>query len=283
MTTWNDRLLPHPLLAPWTDDYPEASFTAQVPHAVINNGKQINLTIKYHLTSQSLRDLILKGKAHYVGLVACAKTFSRNSYPCEQEDDLCILDAQDFSEELKLTPYVVAKQPIEGYTSPELVEEITRFKPGGFHIPAGSILAVGNSTEVELEEGGSPFAVIDLVADTTVDGGTFKVDLEDNRIKVYMAPEDKDQIEALRQHGEQSWEMAVLFPSIYLHAISEALRNLDYYAENRWARTMQRVLERHNIAVDADELKSNALTYAQTLMDRPVGTLMKALSREEEG
>ena len=71
---------------------------------MINNGKQINLTIKYHLTSQSLRDLISEGKAQYVSLVACAKTFSRNSYPCENEDDFCILDAQDFSEELKLTP-----------------------------------------------------------------------------------------------------------------------------------------------------------------------------------
>ena len=283
MTTWNDRLLPHPLLAPWTDDYPEATFTAQVPHAVINNGKQINLTIKYHLTSQSLRELIMEGKAHYVSLVACAKTFSRNSYPCEHADDLCILDAQDYSEELKLTPYVVAKQPIEGFSSTELAEEITLIKPGGFHIPVGSILAVGNSTEIELEEGGSPFAVIDLVADSNVNNGTFKVDLDDNRIKVYMAPGDKDQIEALRQHGEHSWEMAVLFPSIYLHAISEALRNLAYYSENRWTRTMRKAMERHNIIVDDDELKANALTHAQTLMERPMETLMKALSREEEG
>ena len=282
MTTWNDRLLPHPLLAPWTDDYPEATFTAQVPHAVINNGKQINLTIKYHLTSQSLLNLISEGRAHYVSLVACAKTFIRNSYPCENEDDLCILDAHDFSEELKLTPYVVTKQPIDGFTSAELVEEITRFKPEGFNIPAGSILAVGSSTAVELEEGGSPFAVIDLVADTNVDSGTFKVDLDDNRIKVYMAPVDKDLIEALRQHGEKSWEMAVLFPSIYLHAISEALRNLAYYPHNRWARTMQGALERHNIVADYDELKDNALTHAQALMERPVGTLMKALSREED-
>ena len=282
MTTWNDRLLPHPLLSPWTDDYPEASFTAQVPHAVINNGKQINLTIKYHLTSQSLRELILEGKAHYVSLVACAKTFSRNSYPCEHEDDFCILDGHDYSEELKLTPYVVAKQPIEGFSSAELAEEITHFKPDGFDIPAGSILAVGNSTEIELEEGGSPFAVIDLVADANVESGTFKVDLDDNRIKVYMAPGDKDLIEALRQHGEHSWEMTVLFPSIYLHAISEALRNLADYPKHRWARTMRRALERHNVMVDDDELKANALTHAQTLMERPVGTLMKALSREEE-
>lgn len=283
MTTWNDRLLPHPLLAPWTDDYPEANFTAQVPHAVINNGKQINLTIKYHLTSQSLRELISEGKAQYVSLIACAKTFSRNSYPCDHEDDLCILDAQDYSEELKLTPYVVAKQPIEEYASDEFATEITHIKPDGFHIPEGSILAVGNSTEVELEEGGSPFSVIDLVADPRVDSGTFKVDLDDNRIRVYMAPGDKDRIEALRQHGEHSWEMAVLFPSIYLHAVAEALRNLADFPDSRWSRTIRRALERHNIIADDEDLKSNALTHAQTLMERPVGTLMTALSREEDG
>ena len=283
MTTWNDRLLPHPLLAPWTDDYPEASFTAQVPHAIINNGKQLNLTIKYHLTSQSLRQLIVEGKAHYVSVISGAKTFNRSSFPCDHEDDLCILDAENYSEELKLTPYVVAKQPIEKFVSADVADEIVQIKPNGFHIAAGSILAVGNSTVIELEDGGSPFAVIDLVEDPKVDNGTFKVELDDNRIKVYMATEDKARIEALRQHGQNSWEMAVLFPSLYLHAVAEALRNLADYPEHRWNRTMRRAVERHNIIADDEELKSNALVHAQTLMEKPVGTLITALSREEDG
>ena len=58
MTIWNDRLLPYPLLAPWTDDYGEAVFLASVPHAVINNGVSINVTIKYHLTSPTLQELV---------------------------------------------------------------------------------------------------------------------------------------------------------------------------------------------------------------------------------
>ena len=281
MTTWNDRLLPHPLLAPWTDDYPDATFTAQVPHAVINNGIQINLTIKYHLTSQFLRTLITEGYAHFVSVIGCTRTFSRNSQTCDQEDDLCILDASDFAESLKLTPYVVTKQPVEGFISDELAKEITLIKPVGFDIPAGSILAVGNSTDIELEEVGSPFSVIDLVASNSIDSGTFQVDLDDNRIKVHMPPEDKNRIETLRQHGDQSWEMAVLFPSIYLHAVSEALRNLEHYPEHRWSRTMRAALNRHNINVDDEELKISALTHAQTIMERPVGTLMTALSREE--
>ena len=124
MTTWNDRLLPHPLLAPWNDDYTDATFNAQVPHAVLNNGERINLTVKYHLTSQALRELVANGKAQYVGLIACAKTFNRNSYATDQEDELYILDAADYAEELKLTPYVVAAQRIEGFIAPEHNEEI---------------------------------------------------------------------------------------------------------------------------------------------------------------
>lgn len=282
MTTWNDRLLPHPLLAPWNDDYVDCAFNAQVPHAVLNNGESINLTVKYHLTSLALRNLVAEGKAQYVGLIACAKTFKRNSYATDQEDELYILDATDYADELKLTPYVMATQPIERFVAPEHNQEIRQLKPDGFDIAPGSILAVGNSTDVTLEEGGSPYSVIDLVADTNIDAGTFKVELDDNRLKVHMAPKDKSRTEALRLHGQNSREMAILFPSIYLHAITEALRNLSEHPHRRWAQTMLKALERHGIDVDEEELQINALTYAQTLMEKPVGTLMTALDREEE-
>ena len=282
MTTWNDRLLPHPLLAPWTDDYDDAIFTAQVPHAVLNNGRQINLTVKYHLTSELLRQLVTEGKAQYVGVIACDKTFSRNSFPSNQEDELYILDASQFADELKLTPYVVATQPIEGFISAEHNLEVREIKPEGFTISAGSILAVGDSTNVPLEEGGSPYSIIDLVSNPKVEIGDFIVDLKDNRIKIHMAPECKQQAEAMRQHGRLSLEVATLFPGVYLHAITEALRNLEGHQEYHWAQAIWRALDYHNISQDDEELKSNALTHAQKLMEKPLGKLLTAFSKEEE-
>ena len=83
-------------------------------------------------------------------------------------------------------------------------------------------------------------------------------------------------------HGQNSTEMAILFPSLYLHAITEALRNLSEHSHRRWAQTIMKALERNDIDMDLDELQINALTYAQTLMEKPVGTLMTALDREEE-
>ena len=279
---WNDRLLPHPLLAPWTDDYGDAEFVVNVPHAVLNNGKQINLTIKYHLTSEHLRGVIAEGSAHYVGLLACPRTFSRDAVPATIEDDLYVLDAGDYADEIRLTPYVIATKRIEGFNSDEFAEEFKVVKPGGFSIQPGSILAVGDSMTIALEEGGSPHSVIDLVPDDKVERGSFTVNLDDNRIKIHVEPEDKKKIEAFRQRGQGSQEMAVLFPAIYLHAVTEALRNLDDYPDKHWASTMRKALERHGIEDDLEELECRALMHAQKLMEMPMGTLLKAFGSGEE-
>ena len=280
---WNDRLLPHPLLTPWTDDYGDAEFKVNVPHAVLNNGKQINLTIKYHLTSEHLRGVIAEGSAHYVGLLACPRTFSRDAVSATIEDDLYVLDAGEYADEIRLTPYVIATKRIEGFNSDEFAEEFKVVKPGGFNIQPGSILAVGDSLTIALEEGGSPHSVIDLVPDDKVERGSFTVNLDDNRIKIHVDPEDKKKIEAFRQRGQGSREMAVLFPAVYLHAVTEALRNLDEYPDTHWASTMRKALERHGIIEDDPEiLRYKALKHAQKLMEMPMGTLLKAFDSGEE-
>ena len=283
MTIWNDRLLPYPLLAPWTDDYGEAVFLVRVPHAVINNGANINVTIKYHLTSQTLLELVANGQAQYAAVIVCEKTFHRNTYVTSQEDDLQILNAGDYNSEVKLTPYIVSTQPIENFISGEHTEEIRDIKPEGFDIPAGSILAVGNSANIRLDEGGSPYSVIDLVADHNIEDGAFNIDLDDNRIKIHLSVADKNRLETLRQQEERKNDMqAIFFPAVYLHAVTEALRNLENHQGMHWEQTMRRALEKHNITVDNEELVDKAYIYAQVLMEKPVGSLLTVLASKEE-
>ena len=218
-----------------------------------------------------------------MALITCSGTWDRQAYPTRQEDDIQILDAGDYAGELEFTPYIVSAQRIEGFISGEHAEEFRRGKPEGFDIPAGAILAVGDSVRITLDEGGSPYSVMDLVNAPNIETGSFQVSLDDNRIKIHMAPGDKDRIEALRQRGERSAEMAALFPAVYLHAVIEALRNLPEHPDSQWAGTMRQALENHNISVDDEELKSNALKYAQTLMDKPIGTFLTAfIDRAEE-
>lgn len=283
MTTWNSREIPYPLLAPWTDDYGDKEFGVQVPHAVLNNGKEISLTIQYRLTSQYLLELVSAGKAQYLALVSCSKTSMRSAYPSTQHQDVHVLNATDYSESIELRPYLVATENIVGFTSDEHAPEFGLFKHGGFDIPPASILAVGEPSRVTLEEGDSPNSVIDLVSNPQIEDGRFEVDLTDHRIKVYVSPNDKNRIEKIRDRDKDKtgFEMATLFPSIYLHAVTEALRNISEHPNERWVRTMRDSIAKHNINVDDEELKDNALSHAQTLMDRPVGRLLKSFDREE--
>lgn len=285
MTTWNSRQLPYPLLAPWTDDYGDKEFSAVVPRAVLNDGKEISLTIKYRLTSQYLLDLISAGKAQYLALVSCSKTSMRFAYPSTQDEDVHVLDnAGDYSGLIVLRPYIATVENINGFTSDEHAAEFGYFKPDGFDIPPTSILAVGDPSRVTLEDGPSPNSVIDLVSNPKVEDGKFEVDLSDHRIKVYVSPNNKNRIEAIRDRDKNKTgaEMATLFPSIYLCAVTEALQNLSDHPEARWVDTMRRSLETHNITVDDEELKNSALSYAQTLMERPLGMLLKAVINQED-
>ena len=282
MTTWNPRYLPYPLLAPWNDDYGDSAFSAIVPQAVLSNGTAISFTIKYNLTSQYLQELIAEGKANYVALVTCSKTFSRNTYPSNQDEDVHILDAANYTEEIRLFPYVVATQRINGFTSDEHAEEFKQFKPDGFNIAPASILAIGEEKRITLKEDNNPYSIIDLVSNPKIDNGVFDMNWDEQRIKIQVSPDNKKQIEAIRKKGNADAEKATLFPAIYLHAITEALRKLPEYPDSGWASSIRRSLEKLDITADDEEVKSNALKYAQQLLENPVGKLLTAFANKEE-
>ena len=284
MTTWNERTLPYPLLAPWTNDYVNADFTASVPNAILQNGRHINLTVKFNLTSHALRELVSNDQAKYVALINCSRTFSREEYPADQDDEAVIfLESGDYDQELDLTPYVVAVQEIKGFIAAEHADEFRLHKSNGFDIPSAAILAVGDSSRITLEDGGSVESIIDLARNDRVEAGTFVIDLGDNRITIYVSKRDKEKIETLRMQGISSTEMAALFPAIYLHAVVEALQSLAVsdHADKQWTHSIRRALERASIKVDDDELKSNALKYAQILMRQPVGRFLTAFTNPD--
>ncbi|MDE2864342.1 MAG: hypothetical protein OXR05_04520 [Gemmatimonadota bacterium] len=283
MSTWNHRLLPHPLLAPWSDDYPGKRFETSVPHAVLHNGKDIVFTVKYNLTSQYLASLISDGLAEFVGILTCSRTAVRNAYRTNQADEVYVVSSKDYSREMRFQTFVIAVKDTHGFISPEHADEFRRFRPEGFAVSQGAILAVGTPKRIELEASGSPFSVIDLVSSSSVGDGLFSLEYEEERIKIYVSPTDKTRIEAIRRRGATSAKVAALFPALYLHAVVEALRLLGNYPESRWAYTMSGALKKHGLSSDPENTRDNAVEYAQKIMERPVGLFLKALFRDEGG
>ena len=280
--TWNSRLLQHPLLAPWTDDYPHGRFDATIPRSIISNGKTIILTIQYKLASETLRRLVYDGLADYAVLVSCSNTFNREIVLSGRRDlHEFTLEAGDYAKNINITPYVIASQLIPNFSSDEHNCEIRELKPQGFDILTGAILSVGNSTRVALEHS-SPYSVIDLVPNVSTDRGTFDIDLESDRIKIYLNPDDKSYVERFRLQEFGSPGQTALSPSIYLHAVAEALRSLSEHADTDWAMAMRDALDRSDIVADDDDIRANSLTYAQRVMSRPMGRMLVSLAGQDE-
>lgn len=281
MTTWHQRMFPYPLLAPWTEDYGNSSFGVDVPEAVLSNGRQIKVELVFRLSSDALRALIDDGQARYAVEIACPRTFVRTTQTTAERSALH-LDAGDYDGEILLTPYVVAIAALEGFTSSEHASEWGDHKPEGFSVPTAGILAVGSHARIILEDS-SVRSVIDLIGNPNLSQGTFYVQLDEERIKIHVSVAEKEKIEAIRHRRGSSVEFAGLFPGLYLHAVTEGLRNLAEHANTRWAFTVRNALDRSGHGgVDTELLKSDALRYAQELMEKPVGVYLAAAMPSDE-
>ena len=281
MPAWNPRSLPYPLLASWTDDYAGHVFNVSVPSAILHNGEDINLTLKYHVTSESLLALINEERAQYITLVACAATGRRDVITTQYDEEVEVLKAGDYTKSITLLSYIVAKTTLAGWESTEYSAEFLQFRPQGFDIPAGAILAAADEMRIDLDESASPFSIIDLVQDSQIEDGEFKLDFEDVRIKIHLCPKDKARIEALRKRGPTSQGMTTPFPALYLHAIAEALRNLGD-SSAQWSTSLRTALDMKRINVDDQMLNENAILYAQELLDRPLGQMLSAFEKSDE-
>ena len=281
MTTWNYRMLPYPLLAPWTGDYEHSSFGVDVPEAVLNNGREVRVRLVFRLNSDTLRRLIDDDEANYAVEISCPRTFVRSTHLAFEQDELA-LEAGDYNEEILLTPYITSTRDLDSFKSPEHASEWSDHRPEGFRVPIAGILAVGNTTRILLEDSGVS-SVIDLIANPNVPDGTFSIQLDDERIKIHVPIEDKEKIEAVRNRRGSSVEFAALFPGLYLHAVTEGLRNLTEHEDTRWAFTIRNALDRIGRGeVDTELLSNDALRYAQDLMGLPVGTFLTAAMRADE-
>ena len=139
--------------------------------------------------------------------------------------DILTLQASDFIDEFWITPYLTATEHLTGFLSEEHTLEFRRFRPDGFDLPVGSILAVGDPVRVDLDPIGSVRSVVDLCESGTVALGTFRVKLDEDHILIELNGRDKQVVDQIRNSQETTRES--LFPSLYHHAISEAVRHLD--------------------------------------------------------
>ena len=279
MSHRNHRSMPHPVLSNQRQDYaPECKFSILTPQTMLAaGGKEIAITVKYLLSSPTLLELISDRRASYVSLVECTRTYRRESHAAHTDEELLLLDRTEWQGTLTVTPYIAATEDIPAFTAPEHNQLIKALAPSGTDLPAGAILAIGDITEVELDDDTGVESIFDLAPNRTTPVGAFATDLTGQRIAINLHPDDLAKINATRY---QTQHEPMLHQALYLHALEKAIRNLSDHPGKRWATVVQQKLEENNIFADGKELDEYSERYAQLIFQNPLARMLNALQEE---
>lgn len=274
-------MMPYPVLDPWNEDYGNAEFELEtIGDPVMNAEYQITIPMQIRNSAETLRELVRDKKAAYFVMVSCEETFMSETV-LVSDNDFVILDGREYAEEALLRPYLVSVESIKGFISDEHASEWRQHRPEGFDVPRRGIMAVGEAIQVSFG-GDSLESVIDLVPNADVDSG-FEVDLGDQRIKIILSTNDKNRVEFIRMNRASNPAFRAMFAGLYLHAIVEALKNLEEYSDSRWARVMRRSLDNAGFGDKSDEeIADAALWHAQRLMKDPLGDFLDAMASGDD-
>lgn len=280
---WNNRNFPYPLLSPVNDDYQQGvEFHAEIPENAETDGKTILLKIAYQNTSSILNYLITHGKAHYCLLIECVATKQRSRCTGSDTYQSHQIPAKEYAGSFTATPYIIATEPISGFTSPEHNPEYSEIKPSGFNLPVGAILAVSHSHQISLIPSGSPYSIIDIVTDPNIAENLPPiVETDHDRIRIRISLRRKAQVEAIRQHRNNPHHPHVrgLFSSLYVPAITTGISRLAE-STNSWTHSLRQMLESKGISLD--KAAEDPVYCAQILMDDPAGQFIQTFDRDEQ-
>ena len=284
--SFNNRNLGYPLLTPDGGDYQSCVFDIDTPQVAIRDD-YIIIDLSYRNSSRAVSELIDSGKANYLTLVANDVTFQRTSTPQTAQTVQTIrLPQQQYHGMIQLMPYVVATQQIPGFIHDEHHHEYSEISPNGFNVEPGMILAVGNTHNINLAAKTDIPSVVDIRPTSRIENRIFEVHLDDRYITVYCSPQDYEAINQIRNDQRPS-RSASLWPSLYLHILTEGIGGLPEHLDNHWAAAVQRELSEIGAdPEDAEDLRVNALKYAQTIIrarqhKSPLALMIDAFNYED--
>lgn len=270
------KAFPYPVLRPYSDDYKGAEFQVVVEYSSEAESKYIDFEITYTISSPEIFGEIKKGNAVFVSLISCRDTYFRFVLESSTNKVNKSFDKNNLRGEVKILSYVVAKNDIESFQSPDIN---TEFGPGPFKFDIGDVLAQDETYMFYIERDlfKPVTSVFDLVKRDTLIGSEWNLEFEQDHIRIVVSPEMKEKIDNARNSTPNR---AILLNSIYFAAVQEAVSILKQddssFEDFKWAKVLRR--QAHNKNIDFQ----GHLSYlvAQKLMQFPLSLLDTYIFKE---
>lgn len=266
-------LMPHPILRLVNSDYgDDESFDMEKARARLLGGHVV-IEASFELSCRRLEEMIDGGQASFFVLVQCSETSYRCADTTRERKIAITIKSDDLSGKMTLTPYVIASSEVPRFGTAQYDEDLNI---GGEDIPLGSILAVGRSQEVEIDDIGPLHSALHLTSNDKIEPGKYVIGVEGERIVVEMEHSTYEAVTRIRKNGND-----LLYSSVYQPAIEHAIREMENHDGSKWVAVLKKTLSEHGIEID-DTTPKRAHEHAQTLLGKPLERLIRWERRLDE-
>ena len=240
-----------------------------------------NLKIDFKLNSKQLEKLVANQTAVFACEVMCSKTAYRNVWTSFQNKLEIQIDTNLLRDQVVLDFYILANKGFE------YIEE------GGWHpdyngraftIPRGAVLAYGGQRKELVERepadsttGGSLIAV----EPSKKEKGPFEVDLNSDRMTIYVPIETYSLFEKLYKHNPSY--APIFHSSLVVPALVEAITAMcesQDYQEKKWYQAIDTKFSNDADLQKIEMNQRNALPLAQSLVRYPFSEVTSALAND---
>ena len=264
------HLVPHPVIRPGGIDYrPPCRFEMEMdpPTAA---GDHIRVRLSLDLKSRTLEGLVTDQKAVFCLVAGCAYTNHREALRTSERTVVWNLPRSDYARNLRITPYLVATGDIHLPCSDEHDEELRPLIPDGVDLLQGSILAVGSPYDITLFKIPTIQSAVAMVSKSKAARNRYWIGTDKDFIEIILHPETHKDMLRIRERAAE-----LLYPSLYMAAIEQAMRDMGEHSDRRWALALQKTLQEHGIDHTAPDFADNAADHAQTILKNPLERLVR--------
>ncbi len=271
----------HPVLRPFSDDYPEGSLKTTM--RTDSTDSSVNVSVTFEVLEPSIQDQITKGDALCVAMLYCGSTLYREmlqartgSFTAEKSIRTDLLRG-----DVEVHPSIVAMNYLEhpsGTTHQE-------YGAGPVSIAQWSPLATDQTWRFQVDPTTRPAkSIFNREIDKSLAAGEFdiKCDTAEKYINITANAATMSEFKRLSEHHT--------LPTVYLSALVEALaevRDVETETsvdEDGWVNCIRNNLKRLNIDIGHQDQQGSHTLFraAQMLLSKPFHPFLNSTVQEEE-
>lgn len=270
------KAFPYPVLRPNSDDYLDCDFQTTINF--VTEKQTILVDVSFAISSPEILEQVEIGNAEFVAMVSCRDTYFQHMIRTNARKTQAVFNMGDLKGAVVVNPYVVVKNQIINYTSPDINSE---FGDGTFTFNVGDVLAQDEAYLVYFDqESFKPItSVLDLVQKEGHPNDTWHVDFDGDHIQIVLSTDTKRIIDTARSSSAKN--KVILVNSIYFGAVMEAIQKLkdpdNPYGDRKWAQVFMKHAHNKNCNFEDD-----AYVIAQQMMQEPLKRLNEYVLIQKE-